>query len=117
MVRLPPLLLRRPSTIRPSKSELKSLCRLGYVLCFPIPAVHLADPNASTIGHVNNVQYLRYSETSRIWYFRRLAAHVPRNKRKEWDELLSPKGEGLILKSANVDFLFVSIEVFLQETT
>ena len=65
------------------------------------------------IGHVNNVQYLRYAETSRIWYFRRLTPHVPRNRRKEWDEFLTPRGEGLILKAAHVEFLLVGCYYFM----
>ena len=59
------------------------------------------------LGHVNNVSYIRYAESSRIWYFRRLGQYVPLARRKEWDELMSPRGLGLILKSISVDFLFV----------
>ena len=57
------------------------------------------------MGHVNNATYLRYAETSRIWYFRRLAGLAPREYRKELAQIMRPAGIGLILKTVKVDFL------------
>lgn len=59
------------------------------------------------LGHVNNVSYIRYAESSRIWYFRRLGQYVPLSRRTEWSDLMSPRGLGLILKGISVEFLFV----------
>ena len=63
-------------------------------------------------AHVNNVQYLRYAETSRIHFFHRLLRHkVPAERRKAWTDLVSPRSKGLILKRATVDFLFVGVPI------
>ena len=56
---------------------------------------------------MNNVQYLRYAETSRVHLFHRLHRQVPDEHQRTWAALVSPRGEGLILKRATVDFLFV----------
>ena len=61
-----------------------------------------------SIGHVNNVSYLRYAESSRINYLSSLSRHVPREHKREWDEIRTPQGLGLILKAATLDFKFVS---------
>lgn len=58
-----------------------------------------------SMGHVNNVNYMRYAETSRIWYFRRLTSLVPAQHRAAWDHILRPTGMGLILKTSKIDFL------------
>ena len=68
-------------------------------------------------GHVNNVQYLRYAETSRINFFRHLLhTQVPAEHQRAWADLCSPRSEGLIMKSATVDFLLVSMDGFFPIT-
>ena len=57
------------------------------------------------MGHVNNVAYVRYAETSRIHYFRRLERAVPREYKREWEALRGNKGVGLILRGIKVEFL------------
>jgi acyl-CoA thioesterase FadM len=57
------------------------------------------------MNHVNNARYLRYAETSRIWYFRRLTGLVPAEHKDAWENILRPTGIGLILKTIKVDFL------------
>lgn len=71
----------------------------------PIWAERVLWGEMDSMGHVNNAHYLRYSETSRIWYFRRLRPLVQPEQRAMWDTLLTPTGLGLILKSIKVDYL------------
>lgn len=60
-------------------------------------------------GHVNNVTYVRYAETARINFMRNLAVHVDPTHRKQWTELCSSTGIGLILRSIKVDYKFVCV--------
>jgi hypothetical protein len=59
------------------------------------------------IGHVNNVMYNRYAESARVNWTRNFAASDPVHK-KQWMELITPKGVGLILRSITTDYKFVS---------
>lgn len=59
------------------------------------------------MGHVNNVMYVRYSEAGRVKWFQNFATYIDPQNRKLWDELLTPRGHGLILKSIKVDYKFV----------
>lgn len=58
------------------------------------------------MGHINNVQYIRYCETSRTNWTRQIGEHYDPANKKLWDEMLTSNGYGLILKSIKVDFKF-----------
>lgn len=58
------------------------------------------------MGHVNNVQYVRYCETSRTNWTRQIGEHYDPTNKKLWDEMLTSKSYGLILKSIKVDYKF-----------
>lgn len=51
--------------------------------------------------------YNRYAESARVNWATNYAASDPANK-KEWNELMTPKGVGLILRSIKTDYKFVS---------
>lgn len=53
--------------------------------------------------------YVRYSESARILWFKNFASHIDPQHRRQWEELWTPKGYGLILKSIKVDYKFVSL--------
>ncbi|KAH1495871.1 hypothetical protein KXV74_001146 [Aspergillus fumigatus] len=57
-------------------------------------------------GHVNNVTYIRYAETARVYFIRNIAVHIDPAHRKEWMDLVSPKGVGVILRSLKIDYKF-----------
>ncbi|GFF22871.1 hypothetical protein IFM58399_00079 [Aspergillus lentulus] len=57
-------------------------------------------------GHVNNVTYLRYAETARVYFIRNIAVHIDPAHRKEWMNLVSPKGVGVIVRSLKIDYKF-----------
>lgn len=59
-----------------------------------------------TMGHVNNVQYIRYCETSRTNWTRQIGEYFDPANKKLWDEMLTSKSYGLILKSIKVDYKF-----------
>lgn len=59
-----------------------------------------------SMGHVNNVQYVRFCETSRTNWTRQIGEYFDRPNKKLWDEMLTSKGYGLILKSIKVDYKF-----------
>lgn len=50
--------------------------------------------------------YVRYAESSRVNWATNFAVNVDPAHRREWAELMTPKGVGLILKSIRVDFKF-----------
>ncbi|KAF6240503.1 hypothetical protein HO173_001171 [Letharia columbiana] len=58
-------------------------------------------------GHVNNVTYVRYAESARINWAQNFANHIDPKHKKEWSELWTPKGDGLILRSMKTDYKFV----------
>ena len=59
-----------------------------------------------TMGHVNNIMYVRYAETGRTNWARNIGIHFDIAHKKQWAELLTNKGVGLILRSITVDFKF-----------
>jgi len=58
-------------------------------------------------GHVNNVTYVRYAESGRINWAQNYANFIDPKHKREWSELWTPSGEGLILRSIKTDFKFV----------
>lgn len=59
-----------------------------------------------TMGHVNNVMYVRYAESGRVNWTRNYGKHFDVPNRQKWDNLLTNKGFGLILRSIKVDYKF-----------
>ncbi|KAL8962792.1 MAG: hypothetical protein Q9193_000858 [Seirophora villosa] len=57
-------------------------------------------------GHVNNVTYVRYAESARINWAQNYAKYHDPTHKKQWEELWTPKGDGLILRSIKTDFKF-----------
>jgi hypothetical protein len=68
-----------------------------------------------SMGHVNNVMYVRYAESARVNWAWNYAVHIDPGNRREWIELCTPKGDGLILKSIGVEYKFVRAFVFPME--
>jgi acyl-CoA thioesterase FadM len=60
------------------------------------------------MGHVNNVVYNFWAETARINWARNFALRSgeDREKRALWEDLLTPRGIGLILRSIKTDYKF-----------
>lgn len=58
------------------------------------------------MGHVNNVQYVRFCETGRTNWTRKIGDYFDPQNKKIWDEMLTSKSFGLILKSIKVDYKF-----------
>ncbi|KAJ6785054.1 hypothetical protein PWT90_05237 [Aphanocladium album] len=58
------------------------------------------------VCHVNNVMYNRYAESGRVNWMMNVAAHVAPQNQKEFRELMSPRGTGLILASIRTDYKF-----------
>ena len=61
-------------------------------------------------GHVNNVRYNYWAESARVNWIENFANQDALNH-KAWSELLTPRGDGLILKSIKTYFKFVGLEV------
>lgn len=59
-------------------------------------------------GHVNNVVYNRYAESGRVDWFSKLATYIDPAHAKEWRNVLTPQGDGLILRKITTEFKFVS---------
>jgi hypothetical protein len=62
-----------------------------------------------SMGHVNNVMYVRYAESARVNWANNYAVHVDPGHKREWSELATPKGVGMILKSIGVEYKFVCL--------
>ena len=60
------------------------------------------------MGHVNNVVYNFWAETARINWARGFALRetVDAERRSMWDDLATPRGIGLILRSITTDYKF-----------
>ncbi|CAI6090880.1 unnamed protein product [Clonostachys chloroleuca] len=56
--------------------------------------------------HVNNVMYNRYAESARVNFFRNHGKDAAEGRGQLWDDLLTPRGLGLILKSIKTEFKF-----------
>jgi acyl-CoA thioesterase FadM len=61
------------------------------------------------MGHVNSVMYVRYAESARVNWALNYGVHVDPEHKREWSELASPRGVGMILKSIGVEYKFVRI--------
>ncbi|OJJ82084.1 thioesterase family protein [Aspergillus glaucus CBS 516.65] len=59
-----------------------------------------------TMGHVNNVMYVRYAETARVNFMRNFATHMDPANKKAWMNLVGSTGIGLILRSIKIDYKF-----------
>jgi hypothetical protein len=64
-----------------------------------------------SMGHVNNVMYVRYAESARVNWALNYGIHVDPEHKREWSELASPRGVGMILKSIGVEYKFVRISI------
>ena len=79
---------------------------LTHPLRAGISSVPINWGDQDAMGHVNNVQYVRFCETSRTNWTRKIGDHFDRPHKKQWDEMLTNKSYGLILKSIKVDYKF-----------
>lgn len=59
-----------------------------------------------SMGHVNNVMYVRFAESGRCNWARNIGQYWDPRHRTAWEDLLTNRGIGLILKSITVDFKF-----------
>lgn len=66
------------------------------------------------MSHVNNVTYVRWAESARVNWANNYAVHFDPAHRREWAELSTPKGVGMILRSIKTDYKFVGFFVFLS---
>ncbi|KAI8265601.1 hypothetical protein K4K56_005057 [Colletotrichum sp. SAR 10_98] len=57
-------------------------------------------------GHVNNVVYNKYAESARVNWLRNFATTVDPKNADEWNQLMSPKDIGLIMRSIKTDYKF-----------
>ncbi|KAJ3960879.1 hypothetical protein N0V92_002432 [Colletotrichum tropicale] len=57
-------------------------------------------------GHVNNVVYNKYAESARVNWLRNFATTVDPENADEWNQLMSPKDIGLIMRSIKTDYKF-----------
>lgn len=58
-----------------------------------------------SMGHVNNAIYNRYAESARVNWTRNFAARDAAHQ-TEWNELMLPRGIGIILRSIKTDYKF-----------
>ncbi|KAE8351927.1 Thioesterase/thiol ester dehydrase-isomerase [Aspergillus coremiiformis] len=58
------------------------------------------------MGHVNNVNYVRYAETARVFMTRNFATHIDPAHKKEWMDIVSSTRVGLIVRSITIDYKF-----------
>ncbi|CZR40634.1 uncharacterized protein FPRO_10224 [Fusarium proliferatum ET1] len=57
-------------------------------------------------GHVNNVMYNRYVETGRVHFIRQHSLDAAQHHKAQWDDLVTPRSLGLILKSITTEYKF-----------
>lgn len=57
---------------------------------------------------MNNVLYNRYAETGRIEWVLKYGRFIDPEHAEAWDGLMTPKGDGLILRKILTEFKFVS---------
>jgi hypothetical protein len=77
--------------------------------CCAIPQASRS--NFLYLGHVNNVNYVRYAETGRVNWTHNFGLYIDPAHKKEWMSLVGSTGIGLILKSMKVDYKFVSVVI------
>lgn len=51
--------------------------------------------------------YVRYAESARVAWLNNFGVHIDPSHQKDWHELATPRGTGVILKSIKVDYKFV----------
>ncbi|KAL4792531.1 thioesterase-like superfamily-domain-containing protein [Aspergillus venezuelensis] len=61
---------------------------------------------STLISHVNNVTYVRYAETARVYFTRNFATYIDPEHKNEWMNLVSNRGLGIILRSIKIDYKF-----------
>ncbi|KXH41565.1 hypothetical protein CSAL01_01067 [Colletotrichum salicis] len=66
----------------------------------------LAGREGFLTGHVNNVVYNKYAESARVNWLRNFATTVDPEHKDEWDQLMSPRDIGLIMRSIKTDYKF-----------
>ncbi|KAI9681474.1 MAG: hypothetical protein M1817_002758 [Caeruleum heppii] len=76
--------------------------RHGYE---PVNAANTFELTGSQ-GHVNNVTYIRYAESARIHWAQNIAVYIDPAHKREWSELWTSQGDGLILRSMRTDYKF-----------
>jgi len=59
-----------------------------------------------SMAHVNNCTINRFAESGRVNWAKNLGRHVDPANRSAWENLVTPKGLGLILKKITTDFKF-----------
>ncbi|CAK7269775.1 hypothetical protein SEPCBS119000_003742 [Sporothrix epigloea] len=59
-----------------------------------------------SFGHVNNVVYARYAESSRVNWINHFALHVDPARSEQWLGLMQAETIGLIMKSLTIEFKF-----------
>ncbi|GAB7361217.1 hypothetical protein MBLNU230_g1280t1 [Neophaeotheca triangularis] len=59
-----------------------------------------------SMGHVNNVVYNRYAESGRVQWAQKIARFVDPGHSREWSELWTPRGTGMILRKITTEFKF-----------
>ncbi|RMD42649.1 hypothetical protein DV735_g2512, partial [Chaetothyriales sp. CBS 134920] len=59
-----------------------------------------------SMGHVNNVQYAKWCEIGRTNLTRKYGKYIDPAHQQEWNDLLTSRGIGLILKSIKLDYKF-----------
>ncbi|KEF60027.1 uncharacterized protein A1O9_04877 [Exophiala aquamarina CBS 119918] len=59
-----------------------------------------------SMGHVNNVMYVRFAESGRCNWTRNIGQYFDPTHKSAWENLLTNRGIGLILKSITVEFKF-----------
>lgn len=63
-------------------------------------------------GHVNNVMYNRYAETGRVEWAMKYAKFIDPAHARVWEELVTPKSIGLILRSIKTEYKLVSMHLY-----
>ncbi|KAM0432519.1 hypothetical protein ACHAQK_009745 [Fusarium lateritium] len=58
------------------------------------------------LGHVNNVMYNRYVETGRVRFMGQHSEDATTEEKSQWDDLVTPRSLGLILKSITTEYKF-----------
>lgn len=62
---------------------------------------------------MNNTNYIRWAETSRVNWITNFATVDPAHAR-EWRDLMKPKDRGLIMKSIKTNYKLVSLFLLLS---
>ena len=62
----------------------------------------------TALGHINNIVYNRWAESSRVNWLGHLSRETKQENKKAWGDLMSPRSVGLIMKSIKTDYKMVS---------